>query len=499
MGIMGHILPSSYLLENVERVEIMRGPSGTLHGPMALGGVINIVTRSAADEEQQGSVLATGGTYDTRGTQFWVAGGGGDTACRAQWGRLSTDGDHPFARYRADNRSLALDQTLDEDWDAAFRAQQVVYHTFDQREVADAYAAGRDPRFVEQSFDRQDYDLEFTRREGARVTGIKLYRSDGDHEFQDGFHSQDYGHGLMLWRRSPVRRGWLRWGLDWGEYGGDIFSPAPLRNRFARQESAAHFVLDTAAGAGTRLSAGLRYTDPEDFDAEWLPEFGILRGLEGDWSLFGSVRRGYRTPSFRELFLFGINNPDLLPEEAWQYELGLRRPLESGGSAEVSVFRIEASNLIVLRPRPPDAPPGPPVQYANADDVVRAGFEVGFRKPAGRRTAVYASYSHLDPGDIKEQTVGRKLAAGVDHRIGRTTLSGDAEWVSRLFDFDQTNTLMKMPAFTVVNVKGTFELARGLRAGLVVENLFDREYRIDPAYPYPMPGRALRLQMEQSW
>jgi outer membrane receptor protein involved in Fe transport len=35
--------------------------------------------------------------------------------------------------------------------------------------------------------------------------------------------------------------------------------------------------------------------------------------------------------------------------------------------------------------------------------------------------------------------------------------------------------------------------------GLVVENLFDRTYWVDPAYPYPMPGRAIRFQMERSW
>jgi iron complex outermembrane receptor protein len=499
MGIMGHILPSSYLLDNVERVEIMRGPAGTLQGHMAMGGAINIVTRAGRDEEASGSVTTTAGTFDTRGTGVWLAGAGGNSSYRIERGQLSTDGDHPFARYREDNCSLAVDARLRGDWEASLRAQQVVYRTFDQQEVADAYAEGRPAQFIEQHFDRQDYDLEFTKTEGERVTGIKLYRADGDHNFDDGFHAQDYGNGIMLWQRLPQGQGRMRWGIDWGEYGGDIFSPPPLRNRFSRDEWAGHFMVDFPAGRDGTMSAGLRYTKPEGFDGEWLPEIGFLHPMGQAWSLFGSTRRGYRVPSFRELFLFGINNPKLLPEQAWQYEMGVRRSLPHGAQVEASVFLVDAESLIVLGPRPADAPPGPPVQWANTGKVRRHGLEVGVRKPLSRRTAVYANCSYLDPGEVKLQTVGRKLTAGVDHRVGEWTVSGDLEYVDRLYDLDHTNTLVQVPSFLIVNLKATREVAPGLRLGIVAENLFDRTYSVDPAYPYPMPGRSVRLQAEQTW
>jgi len=499
MGIMGHILPSAYLVDNVERVEIMRGPSGVLHGHMAIGGVINIVTKSAADEERLASVQAQAGTFDTNGGQVWAAGGGGTSRYRVQVGRLSTDGNHPFAKYDSDNYALALDQQLNPNWDAAFRAQRVLYTTFDQREVANAFAEGRDPLFIEQDFDRQDYDLSFTYRKHETETEIKLYRTDGDHEFEDGFHAQDFGEGVMVSRIGNLGKGRARFGLDWGGYGGDIFSPAPLVNTFERAERAVYFVTDQPAGTKTRVTAGLRLTDPEDFDRETLPQIGLFHALNGDWAIFASARRGHRLPSFRELFLFGINNPELEPEETWQYEVGARRELAGGGQIELSFFKIDADSLILERPRPAGAPPGPPTQLQNVDDVTRAGFEVGVRKPVGSKTALYTNFSYLDPGDVKEQTVGRKLAAGVDHRVGRWVVSGDVEWIDRLFDYDETNTLVELPAFAVVNVKASRPLSQGMRAGLVIENLFDREYRVDPAYPYPMPGRSFRFEVSQAW
>lgn len=498
MGVMGHILPTSYILDNVKRIEILRGPAGALYGDMAIGGVINIITRGPRDEESKGAVSAAAGSFDTFGGQVWFRGLNERSGYRAQIGRFRTDGANPFAKYAGDNYSLAVDHTLRGGWEMAFRGQRLTYTTFDQSEVANAYAAGRPANFIGQDYDRQDYDLSFGHTAGARATQIKLYRTQGEHEFQDGFHSKDFGQGVMVSQGAPLGRGRGQWGLAWRSLGGEIYSPAPLVRSFSRDERAAWFMVDEPIAARTNLSAGLRYTAPEDFSAELLPHFGLTHELDHGWSLFTGARRGYRVPSFRELFLFGINNPDLKPESAWQYEMGARKRLPSGGQVEFTLFRIEADDLIVLRPRPAGVP-GLPKQLAISGTVTRDGFEVGARWPAGVRTALYANFSYLDPGEIREQTVGRKLAVGVDHRLGQWMLSGDLQYVDRLFDYDQTNTLVKVPAFTVVNLKASRPFAHGARLGIVVENLFNHTYRVDPAYPYPMPGRSVRLQLERAW
>jgi len=495
MGIMGHILPTSYVLDNVKSVQVLRGPAGAMYGDMALGGVINIVTRGPRDEESGGAVLATAGSFDTAGGRLWWRHLSQDSGYRAQIGRFSTDGDNPFAKYDGDNYSLAIDRKLSGGWEMTFRGQRLVYATLDQREVANAYAEERPAEFIEQDYDRQDYDLTFTRSEPCRTTEIKLYRTQGEHEFQDGFHSEDFGQGLLASQILPVLGGRGRWSIAWRRMGGDVYS---MSESFSREERAAHFMVEQPVAQETELSAGLRYAAPEDLDGELLPHIGLTHHLANGWTLFSSARRGYRAPSFRELFLFGINNPALEPESAWQYEVGARTRLASGAQMEVTVFRIDAEDLIVLRPRPAGVP-GPPVQYANAEAVTRQGFEVGGRWPAGLNTALYANFSYLSPGDVREQTVGRKLAAGIDHRSGKWLLCADIEYIDRLFDYDQMGSLVEVPAFTVVNLKASRSLVADAKLGLVIENLFDRTYRVDPAYPYPMPGRAVRLQLEKSW
>jgi len=56
---------NNFALSDIERIEIMRGPSGTLWGANAVNGVINIVTRSAKDT--QGSLLTVGGGTEDQG------------------------------------------------------------------------------------------------------------------------------------------------------------------------------------------------------------------------------------------------------------------------------------------------------------------------------------------------------------------------------------------------------------------------------------------------
>ena len=76
--------PLSYFNDflDVERIEVLRGPQGTLYGRNSVGGTINVISRKPT-EEFTGEVQAQYGTYDTYGLKAWVSGPLGQSGIRA--------------------------------------------------------------------------------------------------------------------------------------------------------------------------------------------------------------------------------------------------------------------------------------------------------------------------------------------------------------------------------------------------------------------------------
>lgn len=65
-GIYGHSLPDTYVASDVDKVEVIRGPGSLLYGSNAMGGVVNIITRSQHEEGVSAHARAMYGSYNTQ-------------------------------------------------------------------------------------------------------------------------------------------------------------------------------------------------------------------------------------------------------------------------------------------------------------------------------------------------------------------------------------------------------------------------------------------------
>lgn len=69
-GVFGHSLPDTYVASDIERVEVIRGPGSLLYGSNAMGGVVNLITRSQHQEGVTSHVRAMYGSYNTQKYMF---------------------------------------------------------------------------------------------------------------------------------------------------------------------------------------------------------------------------------------------------------------------------------------------------------------------------------------------------------------------------------------------------------------------------------------------
>jgi outer membrane cobalamin receptor len=498
MGVMGHGLLSAYTLDNVERVEILRGPASALYGTMSMGGVINLVTRSP---KGRASFSAQGeyGTYNTREAQTSVGGSGAEWKWLVGWGGRWTDGSNRYAWFRSNSYSARLEKRLSPSATARFTTSTSLYANLDPNDVQDRINAGLLPKQIEQDFDRRNYDLTIDWGDEARAaTGsVKLYESWGEHTFGDGFHSKDFVRGLQAQLEgTPTPHIRLVGGFDLQRYGGTILSPAPLAQDFSREENALFTTLRYDLGARDHVGTGLRLVHPSRFESALLPQLGYWHVFRSGMAVRASVRKGYRTPSFRELFLFGINNPNLLPERSWQYEVGANHHF-GGWEVDAALFQTSATDFIQLAPRATHSAGVPPVQYLNSQSTTLRGAELTARGRLAPAWGVHGNLSLLDPGLIRAGNYRQKLVLGTDVGPGKWTVNLNASYVLGLEGYDKSNALVKVPSFLVADAKLRYRLRGDLELYLVVENLTNKAYRTDPAYPFLMPGRQVRFGLQR--
>ncbi|QGY47260.1 TonB-dependent receptor plug domain-containing protein [Maribellus comscasis] len=101
------------------------------------------------------------------------------------------------------------------------------------------------------------------------------------------------------------------------------------------------------------------------------PRLGFNILLMPRLSFFGNVSNGFSTPSFEETLLpEGEINPDIKPENGWNYEAGFRTLFSDQLQASLSYYRIYVNNLLVARRTGEDAYIG-----VNAGESLHPGLE----------------------------------------------------------------------------------------------------------------------------
>ncbi|RKY70305.1 MAG: hypothetical protein DRQ14_09175 [Candidatus Latescibacterota bacterium] len=477
MGLFGCTVTHSLPLNNVERIELIRGPLSVLYGSDALGGVINIITRKARKGFETDATLSYG-SYDTKKLRLRHGGSFRKFSYYLTGDLRLSDGHLPNSSYNGKDLTAKVGYEISENLDAQF-----LFKLFD----------GRKEEPLEgnpwNDYERGALDLTLSGRWRGWKGFAKIYRNFGEHEFSDGWHSKDFTNGAILHASGkPTEGDTLTAGVEFRQQGGERLSKPG--GEWDKSEFALFFHNEYSPVEKLTLTLGTRLNVDEVSGSELCPELGLVLRPRDGTILRGAINKGFRSPQINELYMFPPSNEELEPEVVWNYEAGFSQRIVKGVYLNLTGYLMKGSNLIQLEKNPN---PPPKFKFQNAGKFTFKGFE-GSLIAQVRGVFARLSYSYLDPGERTQGRPGDKVDLYLRYRWGKLLLSLVGQYVADYFAAD--NRKKPIDSFLVLNSFLSYEILPGLRISFAVDNVLDEQYEIFVGLPgvakglCRMPGRS---------
>lgn len=493
----------------IERIEIVRGPLSSLYGSDAVGGVIQVFTRKG----KGASPLSLHAGVGSNNTQSHAASTGVDIG-----GWISSAG---ISHVDSEGYNRSFSELPGSEDDDAYRNTTFNISTkraFGPHDVNFQYLRSA----AETEYDAIDYCRnisgicnpysEITSESGsiggdyAVNDAVQLKSSLGmskDVSTTEDDADAAVDDAFTTWRNSLLLQAdWqldantlLSAGFDYTRdrvrgaiegYDPVTFDPLPRVNydRTVRGNRAWFAQSQNRIGI-TDLIVALRSDDNDAFGRETTGNFSIGVDVTERTRLVYAGGSAFHTPTFNDLYWpdpSGPGNPDLKPEKSVSHELRVEHRVDNA-SYSLAIYRTEISDLIQWQPIDPKDPDSlwTPTNIADADIE---GAEFTSRHELGDVT-INASYSYTRPldADTDKQLINRtrqKLAVGVDRRWGGFVIGAEATVYGKRY-MDQEN-LVSTPGYSMFDMHMSFDLTSTLTASMKINNLFNRDYVVIDRY-----------------
>lgn len=489
-GVFGHSLPDTYVTNDVQRVEVVSGPSSMLYGSGAMGGSVNLITRRASKEGFSGSLRAMGGSY---ASQKYGAKAGyrhGALGAFAAASYESTDGNREGMHYWLANQFASVSYDLSGHWETGANVMLT------QSKAHNPGSVERElPLDMWTKIFRTTTAFYIKNRYDIASGGLQAYYNWGKHDVDDGldgnnnprtylFHSKDYNMGITLYQTvKPWEGNDLSAGIDFKHWGGNAWNTDkvsgeedPIVRKHVNEIAGYAMMQQALLHDMLSLNAGVRLEHSSQFGNEWVPQAGfILRPLPSARMKF-SYGKGFRSPNIRELYMYPPHNPALKPERMNNYEIELRKWL-LGGKINVgaSLYYINGSNLIQTirvdgRPR-----------NVNTGKFINKGFELDASYAIDTQWTVTANYAYLHTDTRIVGAPKNKFFGEVDYRPGNWEFSLECIGIWGLKTEADTQN------YVLINARAAyrFDFDKPLVLFVKGENLTATKYEINHGFPMP--------------
>ena len=495
-------------IDQVERVEILKGAASTLYGADAMTGVINIITKRPAAESKT-----------TIGVEF---------------------GSRAYHNHALSYASPSLNIGVNY---RHLGAQKDISKNFSNNYHYDSDALNRygmnlnvnpaDNVFIDYlgSYSETGFKKVYADGDPYEGTDQKHYKHFADLRYETGnFKAKAFGTYDEMQRyeytaddpedknknynagvEADYRFG--KFGLQWVA-GADFVHRASDYSDYGSHDRNDYSIFiqlkkEVLSRLNFTLGAREQFIDGESGTRDYsrfLPSFGATWQAAEDFNLFANAGKAFRAPTFNQLYYEStwlLGNPDLGPEEGWTYELGVKWDAASLARLRLSGFYYTYADKIEL-----DRSGGYPLTYYNAGEYESKGVEweldlYPFNHHSGWMAGVsfYTAGYWADPtaedptGETYQAGPGLQTSLGIGCQTDRLTLDLNCRMLR-----DREKNL---DDYAVLDVYAKYRLSRGFLT-LAVDNVFDEAVQVagdlsedaSSRYVYYEVGRLVKVGYE---
>ncbi len=523
--------------DNIERIEVVRGPAGVVYGADAVSGIVQIFTRQGRGPASM-SGSARAGNYGSREGTLDAGGNSGRMRFSLGGGARRTDGILPFnnnyyngtlsgsvgvapragtdalvsARYTAAEFHYPTDFTGAPVDSNSYRVQHRLTVGMNGTSKLSETATGRLSFGTNEVSDlSEDIVQPFgtpgnlpPRRNAALLSRNKRRSAEAGVAFE-------FPESSVL----TVGAEYVKESENSQNNEGALGGPTSLVSSFGAARTTRSVFTELVAGApgGIAWTLAARRDDNSDYDAFTTYRAGASLPLDATSRLRASFSTAFNAPAFSQLrpTLYTSGSPDLRPERSRSWEVGVEQTaLDGAVTVTANYFRQRFSDLIQYVS---GGPPNYLGSFANLTEAESNGYEVEVQTTPVNGLSASASYTMVTPratkispeyaGDLK---VGDALLRRPTHsgtgsiawsRPNSGSLAVTGTYVGERPDLDFTqfpSPTISLPAYTRFDVSGSREVLRSATGKPVlaltfrVDNVLDRKY--EDVLHFSAPGRT---------
>lgn len=488
-GVYGHPIADSYQTLMADRVEVLRGPASVLYGSNAMGGVLNIVTRSMHGDGVRTNASVGAGSYGTVQAEAsnQVHSGKFSSTVAAQYGR--TDNHRPRMGFEQYGGYLKLGYDFSQHWNAYVDADLTHFN-------ASYPGSVQSPLFeANQWITRGVVSAALENHYGSTSGALSVFSNFGRHKIDDGtadpqkptqryFRSRDALTGVSWYQSFQLFQGnRLTAGLDYQHIYGRAFytskqtgevldTPNKQSGHSHRNEVAGYVDFRQDLLQWLTVDAGVRVDHHSVTGTEWVPQAGIVARPMETGEVKAMASKGFRNPTMREMYLYPPSNEELEPERLWNYELSWRhRP--GALTYGVNLFYIKGDNMIQTINR----------KNVNTGEIENYGVEAEAQYRIGNHWRFSTNHAFLHMENPVVAAPEYKGFLGADFFHQKWTVNAGLQYLSGLYTEVGDNE--KKENFCLLNIAATYALNNNLSLWVRGENLLAQKYEINLGYPMP--------------